>query len=103
MPPMAMRQKTPGISPRAWNVLGIARTPRPTWVFVMRAMVPILESYTYISATDHGREGYIRCDSWGLFRQHGQRPHRRLLLGRGYSSWRTDSSCSRQDQFSSRL
>lgn len=38
--PTAHRQITPGTIPRESNAVGMERTPRPSWVFIMRITVP---------------------------------------------------------------
>ena len=35
-----IKQITPGTMPRAFKADGMARIPRPIWVFIMRATVP---------------------------------------------------------------
>lgn len=45
MAPMAQRQMTPGTIPSEFNADGMDRTPRPIWVFIMRATVPKKPTY----------------------------------------------------------
>ena len=46
---MTHRQMTPGIIPNESNVVGIARTPRPIWVFIIRTIVPVQPTFDPVS------------------------------------------------------